>query len=224
MTTLKEKNKSLTLSPARWSRSDSAILSAATGQRHEPARRLIVLVPCFEADLTAIARRVWELANATGMHVQFLSLYSDPAQEPSIRRQLVTISAMVKDDRISTEADIIFGKDWVSAVRKHFRSGDTVVCFAEQYAGSSRKPLSEVLQSDLGASVYILSGLYPRHDSRSNWLAQIAVWTGSIAIILGFSLLQIKIDFAKDSAHAVLLLLSLPAEIWILWAWNSLFE
>ena len=33
-------------------------------------------------------------------------------------------------------------------VKTHFQSGDLVVCFAEQRAGSSHKLLSEVLQSD----------------------------------------------------------------------------
>ena len=51
-------------------------------------------------------------------HVQFLGLYSDPAQEPqSAARQLVTMSAMVNDGRVSAEADVVFGKDWVEVVK-----------------------------------------------------------------------------------------------------------
>ncbi len=199
--------------------------SIRSGQRPEPARRLIVLVPSPEVDLAAATHRVWELANATNAHVQFLSLYSDPSQEPSLRRELITMSAMVKDGRVSAEADVLFGKDWVDVVKAHSQAGDMVVCFAEQSTGFPLKPLSQILQADLDISLYILSDLYPRKKSRSNWLAQIASWMGSIVIIIGFFVLQIKIDqLTKDWAHITLLLLSIPFEIWMLWVWNSLFE
>lgn len=188
----------------------------------QPARRLIVLVPRLDADLTAATRRVWELANATDAHIQFLGLYSDPAQEPSLRRELVTMSAMVKDGRVSAEANVIFGKDWVAAVKSRWQAGDTVVCFDEQRVGLSRKPLSQVLQSDLDVPLYILSGLYPQNDSHANWPAQAAAWIGSLAIILGFLVLQVKtIHLAKDWT-ILLQLLSIPVEAWLIWVWNSL--
>lgn len=188
----------------------------------QPARRLIVLVPRLDADLTAATRRVWELANATDAHIQFLGLYSDPAQEPSLRRELVTMSAMVKDGRVSAEAIVIFGKDWVAVVKSRWQAGDTVVCFDEQRVGLSRKPLSQVLLSDLDVPLYILSGLYPQNDSHSNWTAQLVAWIGSLAIILGFLVLQVKtIPLAKDWT-IVLQLLSIPVEAWSIWVWNSL--
>ncbi|MDO9302785.1 MAG: hypothetical protein Q7T89_15470, partial [Anaerolineales bacterium] len=141
------------------------------------------------------------------------------------RRELVTLSAMVKDDRVSAEADVIFGKDWVNVVKTRAQPGDMVVCFAEQRVGLSRKSLSQILQSDLNMPIYILSDLYRQNASHSNWLAQIAVWTGSIVIILGFFVLQANIyRLAKDWAHIVLLLLSIPFELWMIWVWNSLFE
>jgi hypothetical protein len=98
------------------------------------------------------------------------------------------------------------------------------VCFAEQHIGLSHKPLSQVLQSDLNVPLYILSGLYPQIDSHPNWLAQAAAWTGSIAIILGFFLLQVKSDhLTKDWSHIILPVLSIPLEVWLIWMWNSLF-
>ena len=190
----------------------------------QPARRLIVLVPSLKADLTALTRRVWELANATGAHIQFLGLYTDPAQELSLRRELVTMSAMVNDGWVSAEVDVIFGKDWVDVVKTRCQAGDMVVCFAEQRVGLSHKLLSQILQSELNVPLYILSDLYPQNDSRSNWPSQMAAWTGSIAIILSLFVFQAKINhLAKDWAH-IALLLSIPFEIWLIWVWNSLFE
>jgi len=102
-------------------------VSPASFSSLEPVRRLIVLVPTLEADLILVTRRVWELANTTDAHVQFLGLYSDPSQEPSLRRELVTMSAMVNDGRVSAEADAVFGKDWVDVVKTYYQAGDMVV-------------------------------------------------------------------------------------------------
>jgi hypothetical protein len=191
----------------------------------EFAHRLIVLVPNLEVDLTAVAHRVWALANATDAHVQFIGLYSDAAQEPSLRRELVTMSGMVKDDRVSTEVEAILGNDWVDVVKTHYQAGDLVLCFAEHRTGLSRRPLSEILQSELNMPVYILSELYPRNDSHSNLPAQITAWAGLIAIIFGCLVLQVKIgQLAKDWTHTLLLFLSIPFEVWMIWIWNSLFE
>jgi len=191
----------------------------------QSAHRLLVLIPSVEADLTAITRRVWELADAIGVQVLFLGLYSDPAQELGLRRELVTMSAMVKDERVSANAEVFFGKDWVDAVRMRSQTGDMVMCLAEQRVGLSQKPLSQILQSELHLPIYILSDLYPQNISNSNWLTQIIAWTGSAAIIFAFFLLQVRIDhLVKDWAHIVLLLLTIPAEVLIIWGWNSFFE
>ena len=177
MNKLDSKPRSLILSSA--SQSDSSTRShrpnvLSGGQRLEPARRLIVLVPYLEADLTPAARRIWELANVMGACVQLIGLYTDASQEPSLRRGLVTMSAMVNDGKVSAEAEIIFGKDWVEAVKSRWQPGDLVVCFSEQRVGLLRKPLSQILQTDLDVPLFIFSRLYPQNDSRSNWATQIA--------------------------------------------------
>lgn len=66
----------------------------------EPARRLIVLIPA-DSDYMAVTRRIWDWAPATDMRVQFLGLCKDAAEEPSFRRGLVIIAALVQDIRIN---------------------------------------------------------------------------------------------------------------------------
>jgi len=199
-------------------------VSSAPSPRPEPARRLIVLIPSLEANLTAIARRVWELANTTATQIQFFGLYSDPAQEPSLRRELITMSAMVNNGIVSAKAEAALGKDWVDEVRKRYQAGDMIVCLAEHRVGLSRKPLSQMLQSELNVPLYILSDLYPQNTSHTNWIPKIAAWAGSIAIILGCTLLQASmVPLAEDWAHTALLLISIPIEFWMILGWNSLF-
>jgi hypothetical protein len=182
-----------------------------------------VLVPRFDFNLPAFAQRVWGLANATSSNILFLSLFNEAGEESPLRRELATLSAMVKDDKVSVETQVLFGKDWVQVVRVRLQPLDKVVCFAEHWIDSLNKSLSEILQSQVNAQIYILSGLVSQ--PHSNRLSEIIAWAGSIAIILGLFFLQIKIvDFTKDWARTLLLLISLPVEIWAIWAWNNLFR
>ena len=198
-------------------------ISTASLSGPEPAHRLIVLVPA-DADYTAATRRIWELAIATDTRILLLGLCKDAANEPSLRRQLITMSALVGNGRMGTEAKVEIGTNWVQVVKRNYRAGDMIVCFAEQRAGLMHKPLSQILESNLNATVYILSGLYQPDRLRSNWLSTIVLWSGFFGIIGCFLLLQVNIDPAsKDGVHTTTLMLSIPVEFWLIWVWNSLF-
>ncbi len=190
-----------------------------------PVRRLIVLVPESEAEPANAARKIWELANALGSRVQFLGLCKDATYEPSLRRQIVTLSAIVGDgNTVPVESKIEFGSNWLTAVKSHWQAGDVILCFAEQRAGLIRKPLSQILESSLNATVYVLSGLNTQNRPRPTWLSQVAVWTGSLGIIAGSALLQIRItSMPRDWAQTTLLILSIVVEAWLIWVWNSIF-
>lgn len=187
-------------------------------------RRLIVLVPDAESDYTPVVQRVWELANAIGGRVQFLGLCKDAAKEPYLRRQLVTMSALAQNGNLPAEVRIESGADWVAAIKTDLKSSDTIVCFSEQRVGFSRKPLMQVLESNINAPLYVLSGIPFQERSRPDWLKQTLAWSGSIGIIIGFFWIQILIQSAtSDWAHTTLLLLSLFLEASLLLFWNSLF-
>src|SRR6266498_752640 len=158
----------------------------------EPAQRLIVLVPDLEWDYIPAIHRIWELANFQSARVMFISLCKDPKQELSLRRALVILSAMVQDGKITVEMNVEIGMNWVDVVKRNYEMGDTVVCFAEQRVGLLHKPLSQILESNLIIPVYVVSGVYlPK--PKSNRLAEVTVWLGSIGMIAGFGLLQVKI-------------------------------
>jgi hypothetical protein len=190
----------------------------------ESARRLIVLIPA-DSDYSAAPRRIWELANATGASVQFLGLCKEVAEEPSLRRGLITMSALVRDARVDTEIRVELGTNWVRAIKSDYHDGDMIVCFAEQRAGLLHKPLSQILESSLGGPIYILSGGYMKEHSSSNWVSQVIAWLSSIGIIVGAFFLQIRIaSLPQDWAQTTLLILSVIGEVWLIWGWNSLFS
>jgi hypothetical protein len=190
----------------------------------EPAGRLIILMPA-NADYAMATKRIWKLAMTTGMPVQFIGLCKDWSQEPRIRRDLVTMSALIRDGRVGAEAKIEIGTDWVKVVKHNVQPGDMIVCFAEQRTGLFQRPLSQILESNMKARVYILSGLCSQAVSEPNWLSQILGWIGSIGIIGGAFLVQIRIvSLPENWAQAALLILSVLGEISLIWGWNSLFS
>ena len=183
--------------------------------------RLIVLVPS-NSDYTLVVRRVWEVAHTLGYHILFLTLCTDAAREPSLRRQLITMCAMVRDGKICTDMRVETGTSWVNAVKSNLENGDMIVCFAGQRAGLLHRPLSQILQSNLKAPVYILSGLYDQSPSQSNWGSQLLIWVGSIGIILGFGILQATIVRLPDAwLQNVFLIFSIIPEFWLIYAWNT---
>ncbi len=191
----------------------------------QPARRLIVLVPESAADSALTARKLWELANALESRVQFLGLSKDAEHEPSVRRQVVTLSALVGDGNIFVESKIEIGNDWLNAVKSEWHEGDVIVCVAEQRSGLACRPLSQILESNLNATVYILGGFRQERPKHFSWLFKAMAWAGSIGIMIGFFFLQSKLgQFPTNWAYSTLLYISLFVEVGSIWAWNSLFE
>lgn len=200
-------------------------VSPASFSTLQPARRLIVLVPESEADTALTARKIWELANTLGCGIQFLGLSKDAAHEPGMRRQLVTLSAMVGYDNIPVESKIEIGNDWLRVVKSNWHEGDVIVCFTGQNSGLARRPLSQMLESNLKATVYVLTDFDRNSENMRSSLASTAIaWAGSIGIILSFFWLQSKlIQPPADWVRTVLLYISILAEAGLVWIWNSLF-
>ncbi|MBI5934286.1 MAG: hypothetical protein HY867_11310 [Chloroflexi bacterium] len=188
-------------------------------------RRLVVLVSDSEMDAPAVARRILDIAEAFHSPILFLGLCSDKLQESSLRRQLVILSAMVRDEALAFETRIEIGKDWVNLVRSNSREGDVFVCFSRQTAGQRGSMYHSLLQSDFASTVYVLDDLIPTEQGRAPWLSSALAWTGSILIILGFLWLQVNaLPLPNHAVSALTLMLSIPIEVWMILGWNSLFE
>jgi hypothetical protein len=186
--------------------------------------RFIVLVPA-DSDYGVASRRIWELAVTTGRHVQLLSLCNTTVEEYSLRRQLILMSALVGDMRISTEAKVEIAANWVDAVKRNYQRGDIIVCFAEHRYGLWQKPLHEILEANLDAPVYILSGLQTQEDPSARLVSQAILWTGWIGIIAGFFVLQSRITLLPNNwAQTTLLILAVIFELWLIWVWNDRFS
>jgi hypothetical protein len=198
-------------------------LTPSSYSEAEREGRLVVLVPESDADISSAARKIWELANALGSHVQFLGLCKDKTREPSLRRQIIAMSTMVSGGSVTVESKIEFGGNWLDFVKSQLRKGDVVACFADHRAGLVNRPLSQILESNLNATVYILPE-FQLESPRPGWIPSVLNWAGSITIIALFFWGQARItQMSQDWAHTALLYLSIFLEAGLVWFWSSLF-
>jgi hypothetical protein len=197
-------------------------LSHASPSDLGPGHRLMILVPGPEADLTSVTRRVWELAHATGAQVRFLGLCSSAEEELVLKRTLVTASALMNSGGVTTDSEIVVCKNWLDSVRSRVQPGDMVVC--SQRPGAHQKSLNAILQADLGVPLYILSETQTRATLHPEWLQAAAAWIGSLAILIAFFWLQVKIDQLAGEWSIPLQLLSIALEFALIWNWNRQFK
>jgi hypothetical protein len=198
--------------------------STGSGQRRGPANRLIILFPASAGDNPNQSHRIWEIARSAGLNVLLLSLCSDYYEESQLRRQLVSMAAMISDSNVCADIRIEHGNDWVGQVRNIYQPGDVIACYAGQRVGLRGRVLHDVLRSQLEAPIYILSVDQPIKNSRSKSLLQASFWSGALAIIGGFLWLEVKlVQLPQDWTHNLLLYLCVFVEIGLLVLWNSIF-
>jgi len=131
---------------------------------------------------------------------------------------------MIKDPFVSTEILIEHGYDWVGQVKRIWRKGDIVACYANQKVGIMRKSLDQILRSNLNIPVYILADAQPIQDSRSTWLSRFFFWLGSFVTVGGFFWAEARlIQLPQDWAHTALIYVCVLIEVGVLSFWNSLF-
>jgi hypothetical protein len=188
----------------------------------ERSRRLIVLIS-LDSDCTPLTRRICRLASEMSSTVQLLGLCKDPIHEMTLRRELATVSALIRDAKVYVEAKVEIGSNWLAIVKKNYQEGDVIVCIADEPVGMRHRPLSQILESNLKAPIYILSETKST-QSQPNLLTQLFAWSGTIGIIIIFFILQMRIiQLPNDWFQTVLFILLLLPELGLILFWNSLF-
>jgi hypothetical protein len=189
-----------------------------TAQMHQT---LIVLIPPG-LDTSLLSHQIWKLANATRMHVLLLSLAGDEANEPGLRRGMVTLAAMLQGGRIPTDMRIEAGVNWVDIVKLHYCPGDMIVCPDGYRIGIFHRSLRQILEAKLNAPTYVLSMPNARKEN-PNWKSEIMAWSGFIGLLSGFGFLQFEIvNSIQGGFQTILLLLSTILEFWLFLVWSNL--
>lgn len=184
---------------------------------------LIVLVPP-DSDSSSFTRWLCKLAIETNADIQLLGVCNDANQELALRRDLVTVAALIRDARVYVETKVEVGTDWLAAVKRSYEKGDMIVCIADQSVGVRRRPLSHLLESTFQAPICILSETKVR-PFESDALSQVISWSGFLGIIIGFFFLQVKIaQLPDDWFQTFLFSLTLIPELGLILLWNSMFS
>ena len=203
--------------------------AAPLASRTDPSiypMRLVVLVP--GQGLEALALAQW-LASPVSLHqpsILFLSVVQSLKEEPCARLQLSDLIALTRGFPVKVELELIMGKSWVDAVCEVWQPGDLVICYAGQtisIPGGTRYPLGVALSNRLDAPVFALTGLYrePLRRPRTR-AAEVAWWGVALALAAAFGVLQIRISQnVMGWASQSLLILSVLAEVTLLWIWNQ---
>lgn len=189
----------------------------------EGTRRLVILISP-DSDCTTATRRIWDLAKETNSSVQLLGLCRDLDQELTLRRELATVSALIRAAKVPVDMRIEIGNNWLDVVQHNYEEGDMIVCIVDELVGFRKRPLSQIMESTLHAPIYILTEQRP-HGIRTIGLSRVALWLGFVLIVVSFFMLQIRIiQLPQDGFQSLLLILLLIPEFWLIYAWNSLFS
>lgn len=185
--------------------------------------KLIVLIPSG-LNLSVTSRQIWQLATVVNMPVLLLSLGRVPKDEPGVRRELVTIMALLRGERLAAEMKIEIGRTWIGIVRAHYQSGDLVVCPATCRTGVPKRFLVEILGPKMNITVCDLADLCPQNKAPNEW-GHILVWPGLFGLLAGFGILQFEIvRLTGGGFQSLLLILSTILEFWLFGVWSNLFS
>ena len=189
------------------------------------AERLVIPLLDADIDIGQLAQRVYRLATSMHAHVLLIGISPDHLEEGTIRRQLVTLAAAIRDRSVSVDTMVVGGVSWMKKMEEIIWPGDMIVIRAKEELDTKGGTISQELTSRFHAPIYILSGLkHPRYE-RSGLLSQLILWLGAIGIMAGFFWMQVKIDqLPKDWAHTTLLCVSVLIEYGLILVWNSMFS
>ena len=214
---------------------ESAALVTATAACATSSNPRLVVVIREVQEEAMLAGRIQEVARARGLSVLLVGIARDAATEAALRRNLVTVAAFLKEGNAhaglplrratsapAPEIQIEHGRDWLSKVRANLKPGDTLACYSEEPSGLFDRPLSDTLSCAVDMPVYTFTTLRAERSRGRDIAVQAASWIGSIASIGGFLMLQARIVLAVQGwVQSALLLITLLAEVGVVWAVNS---
>lgn len=185
------------------------------------APRLVVVLSAVEAE-GMLAGQIISVARDRGLKVLLLGLAESPEQEAEFRRKLITLAAFIRDGGSPVEIKIEIRRNWLASLKGMLGAHDLLACCVEDPTLTPRLPLSDTLSLQLERPVYVFSRPHRPVSSRRGLPMRLATWAGSLSILLGFLWLQLgAARSGNDTTSTALLLLSLPVEIGLMWAWNS---
>lgn len=181
-----------------------------------PARhaggRLVVLIPRWSSEGSALPPRLEPLAASGDRPVVFVGLAETAEAEARLRRRF----AGYGNDAVSRQLVVVRATDWSTAIDAVHQDGDVIVFPSSDLSLPATMPTA---RASLAISPLA-------HAIRGPWLnrlvGSVLEWAGPLLIVAGFFFVQVRIDQAVTGAvHSVLLAASVLVEIAVLWRWEQ---
>jgi hypothetical protein len=184
-------------------------------------RLVVVLTACVDEVL--LAGHILDVAGMRGVLLLGISL--DFVREAELRRSFALLAAFIRSKGNSVEIIMEHGPDWWQRIPSYLTSDDLLSCCLDQEAPASRRRLHDLLAVNLDRPVYLFSGAEPWPEAARSYGRRLAPWLSSLAVIVGFLILQISVSRLSFGASTnLLLILSLLPEVGLIWLCNSLLS
>jgi hypothetical protein len=189
--------------------------------------RLIVLLPQSLVGDVDFAQKVHRMASRDHKDVLYLTLLDDPEAVLSVARGIATMKAVTESNLIQVGSIQVPAQRWFEKLQQVFRGGDMILCHREQSVklGLFRtQPTADYLIANLTHSVLTAEGFYnPQRSALQGWGRGLLFWLGALAIVTGFTLLELQADSAFPGfTHKLVLAAILLIEFGAVWFWSRI--
>lgn len=190
-------------------------------------RRLLVLLPENLAGNTELAQKIHWMASRERMDVLYLVILDNSDHGLSVSRDITTMKAVTESNLIHAGSIQVTADRWFAKLNEIRRPDDTILCHAEQTVkqGFMRTaPLVDYLRKMLGGTVNVIEGYYhPRRVVMSSMANTLLFWLGAVALLVGFTWLELQADSAFPGfAHKLVLAAILIIEVGSVWLWSQI--
>jgi hypothetical protein len=170
--------------------------------------RLIVLVPGTLIETANFGRQVRWLALQQKRDVIFLAIADRDGDYMATARLLATVEAITRDGMFEIDSKQIETGSWFKAIQTVYRPGDLVVCHEGQKIMTGlwkNVSLEEYLGNKMHIPTHLLSGFYQGETIAIKPLLRgLLFWLGSLVIVIGFTLIEYRVDHLMSGVARLL--------------------
>ena len=202
-------------------RSPEASKLDASPPMERPSRLVVVVPDVAEAGL--LAARIRQIAEVRRQEVLLLGVASGLHPDSEVRRRLTLVAAFLQDAGTRTQIQIEVEEDLLSSIQAVLGADDMLACCVFEGTEGGAAAWPDRLTSWFRRPVYALLESATPTAPQAGTPASLAPWLVSIAIILAFFWLQVRISQSGTGAITTDLLMgSIVVEIGLISLSNAL--
>src|SRR5512133_535015 len=149
-------NKLAVMASSGTETNPAASLILTEGDPLPPAKRLVVILPDADFDMTSLPRRIWELSAAGSRSVLLMIRPNSADDQLYAQMNLTSLAAIIRDTHFEVQTQLVVGQSLEQAAFQLAQAEDVFVCFEEQLVGGwlGKRRLAESLAQATQRPVY----------------------------------------------------------------------